>query len=97
MPGKEQRRDGVVAAVHACLAAAKTLTGEGKYDEAEKLYLKALDQAEDCDGEFSILVCLVLLDLFHLYQEQGRVEESQPIWEKIRKILTGLHEKHFES
>lgn len=59
----------------------------GDYAESERLYTHALLQAEDCDGFYSPLAGSVLLGLHDLYEAQGREQEAERAWERIRMIL----------
>lgn len=68
------------------LAAAQELIDSGKLEEAERMYKQALEQAEVVDGKDSPLAALVLIDLYDLYEKQGRHDEGKPLWSQIRQI-----------
>jgi len=74
-------------AVEACLAAAKQLADEGKAEQAEQVYKKALITAEGKAGKTSALAGLVLIDMVHFYEKQGRHEEAKPLWRRVREVM----------
>ncbi len=74
-------------ATEACLAAAGQMAAEGKLEQAERIYKQALRTAEDKEGEKSELVGLVLIDLVHFYEKQGRHEDAKPLWKRIRLVM----------
>lgn len=73
--------------VEARLCIGQSLIANGKAQDAERVYLQALSQAETAAGKDSPLAGMVLLDLIDLYDAQERHEETKPLWERIRKIL----------
>jgi tetratricopeptide (TPR) repeat protein len=72
--------------IDAHLKAAKELAVSGSTDEAERMYKQALAQA-DRIGESNTLAGLVLIEIADLYEKQGRFDEAEPAWERIRIIL----------
>lgn len=73
--------------VEARLCIGQTLIANGRAQDAERVYLQALNQAESASGKDSPLAGMVLLDLIDLYDAQERHEEAKALWERIRKIL----------
>lgn len=73
--------------VKAHLVIARSLLDSGKPEEAEEVYKQTLDQADAISGEGNLLAGLVLLELFELYENQGRHDEAAPVWSRIRQIV----------
>lgn len=48
---------------------------------------EALAQIEGYEGVNSIIAGHILLELFDLYEEQGREDEAKAIWERLRRVL----------
>jgi hypothetical protein len=61
----------------------------GRPEDGERLYKQALAQAENLSDQDS-LVGSVLLELFDLYEKQGRHDEARPVWARIRAIFIKL-------
>ena len=73
--------------VETLLEHARQRRTKGRYAEAERISKKALDRAEAVTGKSSLLTGLVLMELLDLYDKQGREEESEALWHRIRDIL----------
>lgn len=83
----QDREESQKYAVEACLAAAQQLAEAGKAEQAEQIYKKALITAEGKAGKSSALVGLVLIDMVHFYEKQGRQEEAEPLWKRVREVM----------
>ncbi len=70
---------------------------DGRAEEAERWYKQALTQAETMSAEDSPLVGSVLLELFDLYEKQGRHDEAKPVWARIRAILIKCREQNLDA
>ncbi len=55
---------------------------QGRFDEAEPLYLRALEILEKTLGPEHPEVAVSLNNLAELYRAQGRFEEAAPLYEK---------------
>jgi tetratricopeptide (TPR) repeat protein len=74
-------------------AAARRLMKQDRACEAERIYKQALRLAEREAGKTSPLTGLVLLELMRFYEEQGRDEEAEAVWERIRQLVIGYLER----
>jgi hypothetical protein len=73
--------------VEALLRQSRRCRTKGEYAQAERICKKALDRAEAVTGKSSPLTGLVLMELFELYDNQTREDESEAVWKRIRQIL----------
>lgn len=73
--------------IDALIVQAQRLRADGEYADAETIARKALERAEKRMGNLSLDTGLVLMELVELYDKQGREEESEPLWKRIREIL----------
>ena len=73
--------------IDALIVKAQRLRAEGEYADAETIAQKALERAEKRMGNLSLDTGLVLMELVELYDKQGREEESEALWKRIRAIL----------
>jgi len=71
---------------------AKVYQSQQKYDEAEKLYLRAIKIQEQIDGQESLSVSYALSNLGLLYAEQEKYDKAEEI---LRRALT-IREKLLE-
>lgn len=69
------------------LRAAKKLAEAGDVEQAERIFLQALKQAESVCGETDALTGMVLIDLVAFYDSQGRADEAKPYWKRVRLVL----------
>jgi tetratricopeptide (TPR) repeat protein len=60
---------------------------QGRYKEAEPLYLEALDLRKRLLGDNHPSVALSLNNLAYLYQSQGRYTEAEPLYLQALSIL----------
>ncbi|WP_287170587.1 MULTISPECIES: tetratricopeptide repeat protein [unclassified Microcystis] len=68
---------------------------QGRYTEAEPLYLQALDLRKQLLGDNHPLVALSLNNLAYLYDSQGRYTEAEPLYlEAINIFRERLGENH---
>jgi len=65
---------------------------QGRVDEAESLYLEALDLHERSDGRNLTYVADVLSSLGRLYEERGQHEEARGRLEEAVRIRRAIHE-----
>jgi hypothetical protein len=72
------------------IEAARACLRRGQAGAAERLLKDALSGAEFIFGKDSALSASVLIELFDLYQKQGRREECQPLWSRICNIAGTL-------
>jgi len=70
----------------------KVYQHQKKYDEAEKLYLRAIEIQEQLDGKDNLSVAYSLNNLGLLYSEQKKYDKSE---ETLRRALT-IREKKLE-
>nr|NCR96576.1 tetratricopeptide repeat protein [Microcystis aeruginosa L311-01] len=61
---------------------------QGRYTEAEPLYLEALDLRKQLLGDNHPDVAQSLNNLAYLYQSQGRYKEAEPLYREAIKIAT---------
>jgi tetratricopeptide (TPR) repeat protein len=61
---------------------------QGRYTEAEPLYLEALDLTKRLLGDNHPDVAQSLNNLAYLYQSQGRYTEAEPLYLEAIKIAT---------
>ncbi|HIA51715.1 MAG TPA: tetratricopeptide repeat protein [Candidatus Melainabacteria bacterium] len=87
MGNEEDDLDGYGYGVFACLMVAKWLKDRNRARDAERFLKIALQQSDALYGESSPESGIVLLDLHDLFQEQSRLDEAEPAWERVRKIL----------
>lgn len=80
--------DPLVAADQAALAA--LLDGQGKYAEAESLYLAALAVFERHYGAEHYEVCINLNNLAALYQLRGEADRAEPLYRRALQIKQKL-------
>lgn len=80
--------DPTIAADEAALAA--LLDGQGKYDEAEQLYLRALAVFERHFGPEHYEVCVNLNNLAALYQLRGEPRRAEPLYQRALAIKEKL-------
>jgi tetratricopeptide (TPR) repeat protein len=59
---------------------ANIYTSQGRYEEAEPLYLQALDMFRQSLGEEHPNIALNLNNLANIYTSQGRYEEAEPLY-----------------
>ena len=64
-----------------CMAAAEEAYKQGRYDEAEELFLVALDEAENF-GDNDTRLATSLHKLAELYQAQGKYAEAEPLFQR---------------
>jgi nucleotide-binding universal stress UspA family protein len=81
-------------AVEAFLAASRRMIEDGKPEQAERILRQALTLAEKEAGKVSALCGLVLVDLMRLLEAEGRSEEAEPLWERIREVMVEYIELH---
>lgn len=81
-------------AVEAFLAASRRMIEDGKPEQAERILRQALILAEKEAGKVSALCGLVLVDLMRLLEAEGRPEEAEPLWERIREVMVEYIELH---
>ena len=74
-------------AIAARLCAARELVEAGETDRAERIYQSALFQAEVLAGKKSPLTGLVLLDLYDLYEVQGKDADAAVLQTQISEIV----------
>jgi tetratricopeptide (TPR) repeat protein len=67
---------------------------QGRYSEAEPLYLKALKVGEHQILENKSSVASSLNNLAELYREQGRYSEAEPLYLRVLEILRDLSIDH---
>ena len=68
---------------------------QGRYEEAEPLYLEALDLRKQLLGDNHPDVAQSLNNLAYLYQSQGRYTEAEPLYLEAINIATqALGENH---
>lgn len=79
--------------IEAGLIAANFLRARGKPVTVERLYKRLLKQAEKLRGDSSPLAGMVLLELYDFYEQHGRDDEAQPVWERVRLILMDGRER----
>ncbi len=75
------------AVIETRLRAAKKLAAGGDVEQAERIFLQALKQAESVCGETGALTGMVLIDLVAFYESQGRADEAKPLWDRVRLVL----------
>lgn len=59
----------------------------GNFEQAEKVFKTALAISERQEGKDSMAAGFALLELWDLYDRQGRDEEARQAWERMSKIL----------
>ncbi|NDY74971.1 tetratricopeptide repeat protein, partial [Desulfobacter hydrogenophilus] len=59
---------------------------QGKYEEAEPLYQRALKIRETVLGPDHPSVATTLNNLAGLYESQGKYEEAEPLYQRALKI-----------
>ncbi|MCP4307664.1 MAG: tetratricopeptide repeat protein, partial [bacterium] len=68
---------------------------QGRYDEAEPLYRRALAILEKVLGAEHPAVATSLNNLAELYRDQGRYDEAEPLYRRALAILEkGLGPEH---
>ena len=68
---------------------------QGRYEEAETLYLQALDMFRQSLGEEHPNVALSLNGLAHIYKSQGRYEEAEPLYlQALNMFRQSLGDEH---
>src|SRR5204862_462468 len=60
---------------------------QGKYDEAEALYKRALEIRERVSGKQSINAAITLRNLANLYKMQGKYEQAEPLYQQALAIF----------
>ena len=74
---------------------ARLYKSQGRYEEAEPLYIQALEMRRKLLGEEHPYVAITLNNLARLYKSQGRYEEAEPLYlqalEMKRKLLGEEH------
>lgn len=66
---------------------AKMIEKGGNLAQAEQVYKSALSLAVSQNGEQSAATGYALVELWDLYERQGRQKEAQKMWERLRRLL----------
>lgn len=60
-------------------------------EEAERLYLQAISECQNCSIKKADWLPLCLLHLGHLYESEGRLEKAEEVFEAILAIFEEIH------
>ena len=84
-------------AIEAFLAASRRMIEDGKPEQAERILRQALILAEKEAGKVSALSGLVLVDLMRFLEAEGRSDEAERLWDRIREVMVEYVELHPDS
>ncbi|HEY9777925.1 MAG TPA: tetratricopeptide repeat protein [Planktothrix sp.] len=75
------------------LESAKVATEKGEFEQAEKLYERALDSAQKRLGEKDIVVAHIIMEMAEFHLNAHSHEKAYECYLKVRQILAERAEK----
>lgn len=65
----------------------KLVADMGNFEQAERVYKSALSIAEAEKDEENAIAGYALIELWDLYDKNGKEEEARAVWERLTRLL----------